>query len=70
MTDQGRTYRLLSTDVEMDRTPTQVIRWYDRSLKLWTGFAANAIGDQLSECDYQHYKKDIEMDHTKWTLIY
>ena len=61
-------YRLLNTDVTPDRTPVKVIRYYDRSSRVWWGFPVNAAGDQLGDAEHDHFKDCVSMDPTQYQL--
>ena len=62
------TYRYLNLPtVALDRTPVKVDRWYDRSLRVWTGYLVNAAGDQMSDTVHAHDKGDVSLDMAAYT---
>jgi hypothetical protein len=62
------TYRLLPSDVDVDRTTVAVVRYYDRSTRCWWGYPVNAAGDQLGDAVADHFKDCIPMDPAKYDL--
>lgn len=51
-TDDGFTYKMVGE--------TRITFWWDSSLRLWTTFAVDKLGNQIGETNYANNKGELD----------